>query len=156
MTSPYYTTNKAAIYRVKKIHSNQQGRPFYHIDLFTLTSGMKIQTKLTLTLTTNTVEMENIEAWPDWFKYIITWLQLKKIVLIVLASLLSTFWRSAAYVHQYRNSTAPASNLVQSVMIWMLYHNQGGLTSVYKTEIVQNLVHHEPQCLYTYFSAGVL
>ena len=33
---------------------------------------------------------------------------------------------------------------------------QGGLTSVYKTEIVQNLVHHEPQCLYTYVSAGVL
>ena len=32
--------------------------------------------------------------------------------------------------------------------------NQGGLTSVYKTEIVQNLVHHEPQCLYTYVSAG--
>ena len=33
---------------------------------------------------------------------------------------------------------------------------QGGLTSVYKTEIVQNLVHNEPQCLYTYVSAGVL
>ena len=31
---------------------------------------------------------------------------------------------------------------------------QGGLTSVYKTEIVQNLVHHEPHCLYTYISAG--
>ena len=33
---------------------------------------------------------------------------------------------------------------------------QGGLTSEYKTEIVQNLVHHEPQCLNTYVSAGVL
>ena len=33
---------------------------------------------------------------------------------------------------------------------------QGGLTNVYNTEIVQNLVHHEPQCLYTYVSAGVL
>ena len=33
---------------------------------------------------------------------------------------------------------------------------QRGLTNVYKTEIVQNLVHHEPQCLYTYVSAGVL
>ena len=30
----------------------------------------------------------------------------------------------------------------------------GGLTSVYKTDIVQNLVHHEPQCLYTYVSMG--
>ena len=38
--------------------------------------------------------------------------------------------------------------------------NQGGLTSVYKTEIVQNLVHHERQCLYrllySYISAGIL
>ena len=33
---------------------------------------------------------------------------------------------------------------------------QGGLTIVYKTEIFQNLVHHESQCLYTYISAGVL
>ena len=25
--------------------------------------------------------------------------------------------------------------------------DQGGLTSVFKTEIIQNLVHHDPQCL---------
>ena len=38
--------------------------------------------------------------------------------------------------------------------------NQGGLTGVYKTEIVQNLVHHERQflymLLYAYIPAGVL
>ena len=41
-------------------------------------------------------------------------------------------------------------------LVFKLRFCQGGLTSVYKTEIVQNLVHHEPQCLYTYISAGVL
>ena len=37
-----------------------------------------------------------------------------------------------------------------------LSENQGDLTSVYKTEIVQNLVHHEPQLIYIYFCGGIM
>ena len=68
----------------------------------------------------------------------------------------SNFIHNIHLMYELQNNTQIFDHFCTDDQKKFLSMDQGGLTSVYKTEIVQNLVHHEPQCLYTYVSAGVL